>query len=133
MVLTQVSTGVTAHNSYIGAFAYSGLLGVVTLVAVLVYAWVLARRLIHRGRDPLSRALGSHLLMITVAVMIAGIASECMQSVRWMQLFFAAMVFVHRRLEQISMPIGFVVPQPVQPPVGGHAPHPDGVYNSSRR
>lgn len=102
MAITHAETGVTAHNSYIGAFAYGGLLGAVTLVAVLAYAWVLARRLLATAKDSLSRAIGSHMLMATVAIMIAGIALECLQGVRWMQLFFAAMVLTQRRIEQVA-------------------------------
>ena len=90
----------TAHNTYLGAFVYGGLLGVALLVATIARAWGLGRRL-RACLDPLSEGLGVFMFMVLVSFMVYGITNELFQQIGTMQLFFAAMVFAQKRLEQV--------------------------------
>jgi hypothetical protein len=101
-----IRTAATAHNAYIGALVYTGVFGTATQIAIVVYAIVSARRLLRRGKDLLSQAIGANMIMVLVATAVAGIAAETFQTLGFMQIFFACLVFTVRRLEQVDVQLG---------------------------
>jgi hypothetical protein len=90
----------TAHNTYLGAFVYGGLLGVVIMILTIARAWGLGRWL-RMCSDAFSQGLGVAVTMGLVAFMVFGISNEILQRPTSMQLFFALMVIAHKRLEQV--------------------------------
>jgi hypothetical protein len=103
MITSEYLNKATAHNAYIGAFIYGGLLGVVSLVAVIAYALSLAKRLRTIGMDPFSQALSTTLTAMVVAMMVNGLVLENFQQSTGMQIYFAAMIFVDKRLRQVQV------------------------------
>ncbi len=102
MITSQYLTKATAHNAYIGAFVYGGLLGVVSLVIVIAYAISLAKRLRAIGVDPFSQALAATLTAMVVAMMVNGMVLENFQQYTGMQIYFAMMLFVENRIRQVQ-------------------------------
>ena len=91
----------TVHNTYLGAFVYGGVLGAVVLVLVIARGIHLGRELLRAPNDPFSQAIGHFLLMLLVALMTYGVVAEDFQAPSPMQIFFAAMVFAEKRLQQV--------------------------------
>lgn len=103
----------TAHNSYLGAFVYSGIVGVAVMTATVVRAWTLGRRL-RTAADSLSQGLGVYLTMFLVGLLVYGIVAEVFQQNLSMQLLFAGMVLAEKRLAQsLAAQAGEQAPQMV--------------------
>ncbi|MBM4017305.1 MAG: hypothetical protein FJ288_03100 [Planctomycetes bacterium] len=104
----------TAHNSYLGAFVYGGIFGVALMAAMIARAWTLWRRL-RPHVDPLSGALSAYLGMFIVAMLVFGMVAELFQQATAVQLMFAAMVFVERRLAQVQAAPEAALPEGLLP------------------
>lgn len=103
----------TAHNSYLGAFVYSGIVGVAVMTATVVRVWTLGKRL-RTAADSLSQGLGVYLTMLLVGMLVYGIVAEVFQHNLLMQLLFAVMVLAEKRLAQsLAAQAGEQAPQMV--------------------
>jgi hypothetical protein len=91
----------TAHNTYLGAMVYTGVLGLVVLFLLIRQGIVLGRMAARVKSDRMAQGLGTCLLMLVVAMMVNGLAIENFQNVTAMQLYFAMMIFVEQRLAQL--------------------------------
>ncbi len=98
MSTIEQTQAATAHNAYLGALVYSGLLGVIALALLVRQGWVLARQAISVPDNWFVNALGLYLGMLVVALIVHGFVLENFQHTYGMQLYFAAMVFVERAL-----------------------------------
>jgi hypothetical protein len=92
----------TTHNTYLGSFVYSGVFGAIVLVLVITRGIRLGRGLLRAADDPFSQAIGSFMLMLVIALMTYGVVAENFQAFSAMQIYFAAMVFVEKRLLQVQ-------------------------------
>lgn len=102
MVATSIVYRATVHNAYLGAIFYSGILGVLVMITILVVGVRLGRRASRVKDDWLCEALGTYLLMLLVAMAVNGMVAENFQQAIPMQCLFAAMVFVKHRLDQFE-------------------------------
>lgn len=100
MDTSHIVFGTTAHNSYLGAFVYTGIFGVCVLIAIIAASWKLATKLLRRARDNQALLLGTYMRMLLIATLILGMTLECFWNTRCMQLFFVAMLLAERILEQ---------------------------------
>jgi hypothetical protein len=91
----------TAHNSYLGAFVYGGLPGAAIFIGIITRAWSLWRRA-RLNTDPLCEALAAYLAMFMVGLLVFGMVVEAFQQTTSMQLMFAVMLFVEKRLSQVQ-------------------------------
>lgn len=71
--------GIAAHNTYVGAFAYTGLYGFVILAWMVVKVLRLAGRAARIENNPFSRGLGEALAMMTISLIVHGVSSELFQ------------------------------------------------------
>jgi hypothetical protein len=92
----------TTHNTYLGSLVYSGIFGPLVLVLVIARGIRLGRALLRAAGDPFSQAIGNFLLMLVVAMMTYGVVAENFQQPMPMQIYFAAMIFVEKRLLQVQ-------------------------------
>jgi hypothetical protein len=81
----------TTHNAYLGAFVYSGALGVAALVACVVTGWRLGGALLAAPPEPLTRALGSVVRMLVVGFAVYALSAENFQTTLPMQVFFGVL------------------------------------------
>jgi len=102
MIGAFIEQSMTAHNAYLGALVYTGLFGVVALLLIIWAAVHRVRSMLRIQSDWCAQALGTYLGMVTVAVLVSGLALENLQQTHTMQLFFAAMVFADLRLRQLG-------------------------------
>jgi hypothetical protein len=105
----------TAHNSYLGAFVYSGLTGAVVLYLILARAVRLGVNLRRYGQDGFSQGLGAWLCSLVVALCLAAFFIELFQQPLKMQVLFAAMVVADKQLARVraaAEPRPSLVPEP---------------------
>ena len=101
VVAEQERLGQTAHNSYIGAVAYSGIFGAIIMVIIIIYAWKRAAKLRNMADDAVSLVLGETLSMIIIMLLVIGVVSEVFQS-RFMMLFFGLWTLLEIRIRQLT-------------------------------
>lgn len=94
----------TAHNTYIGAFVYCGIPGLITLFLCVRYPFKLCASLNKKFKtNHLSRALSMALKMLIVAFLISGMVLENFQQFRWMQFLFMIIVLAEKQKYFMSL------------------------------
>ncbi len=102
MIGAFVEQKATAHNTYLGALVYGGIVGVIILVLLVRAAIVRARRALATTADWASQALGTYVGMLVAALLVSGFVMENFQQVTAVQLLFAALVFIDLRQGQLA-------------------------------
>lgn len=91
-----VRHGTSVHNTYIGAFAYTGLFGAIVQTWMVFSVFILGSRLARIEHNPLFRALGEALVMLMIALLVHGVASELLQA--FQPVLFTVFAIVDMRL-----------------------------------
>jgi hypothetical protein len=110
-----------AHNTYIGAFAYTGLFGAVILAWIVIRTWRMGLRLAATSSDPHDRSLGESLAMCILGTLVAGVAGDLWQVPQ--PFLFALIALVDIRLRAVdALPNLSIVHGPWQQFAGPSAP-----------